>query len=137
MPAIEKEAIGLPSASADQIAFDRQLSLRHWSGQDRRSGSAAMGVSVSGYTRRERVLELPPFRRSTRDFDPDVADRNIRASGFRAVLCRAHKHFGIEFYFWAHRGDRRFISQHAVATLLSRKDIVEPLPLSPGPAAQA
>lgn len=137
MPAIEKEAACLPSAGADQIAFDRQLSLRHWSGQDRRSASAAMDVSVPRYTRRERILELPPFRRSTRDFDPNVADLNIRASGFRMVLCRAHRLHGVEFYFWAHRQDRRFISQHAVATLLRHKDLTEPVPLTPGPAPEA
>ena len=96
-----------------------------------------MGVSLSGYTRRERMLELPPIRRSTRDFDPDVADRNIRASGFRMVLCRAHRQFGIEFYFWAHRDDRRFISQHAAATLLSRKDVAAPAALTSGPAPRA
>jgi len=137
MPAPKKQAERPLSANGDQVAFDRQLSLRHWSGQDRRSGSSAMGVSLSGYTRRERMLELPPLRRSTRDFDPDAADRNIRASGFRTVLCRAHRQFGIEFYFWAHREDRRFISQHAVATLLPRKDVAEPVPLTSGPASQA
>ena len=137
MSASENEAARPPSASADQVAFDRQLSLRHWSGQDRRSASAAMDISVSRYARRERILELPPFPRSARDFDPDAAERNIRASGFQTVLCRAHRQFGIEFYFWAHREDRRFISQHAVATLLPRKDVAEPVPLTPGPAPQA
>lgn len=137
MPASEEEAARPPSATADQIAFDRQLSLRHWSGQDRRSASKAMGVSLSGYTRRERMLELPPFRRSTRDFDPDVAKRNIRASGFQMVPCRAHKLRGVEFYFWAHCQDRRFISQHAASTLLPRKDVAEPVPLTPGPMPQA
>ena len=137
MSAFENEAARPLSASTDQVAFDRQLSLRHWSGQDRRSGSSAMGVSLSGYTRRERILELPPFPRSARDFDPDAAERNIRASGFRTVLCRAHRQFGIEFYFWAHRQDRRFISQHAAATLLRHMDMIEPVPLVPGPAPEA
>lgn len=136
MSAFEKEAARPPSANANQIAFDRHLSLRHWSGQDRRSASAAMDISVSRYTRRERMLELPPFRRSTRDFNPDVAEQNIRASGFRMVLCRAHKACGVVFYFWAHRGERRFISQHAVATLLRRKDVIKPVPSMPGPASE-
>jgi len=103
--------------------FDRELSLRHWSGQDRQSASAALGVSVSTCRRRERVLELPAVCRLTPHFDPSIAERNISAAGYILKSCRAHKAHGLEFHFWTHPRELRYISKHAVETLLRHKQL--------------
>lgn len=137
MSAFKKQVPRPRPTSADQAALDLQLSLRHWSGQDRRSAAAALGVSVSYCTRRERVLELPPVRRTAPDFDPHVAERNIQASGYRLVPCRAHRAHGVEFHFWAHRGHFRYISRHAVVTLLPGMNVAGPAPATPDHSPEA
>jgi hypothetical protein len=100
-------------------AADLEISLRHIAGQHDLYSAAAVGLSVSCLRTRKWLTEVPHQIRgqTVEEFNPAWAEETIDAWDLRLQQCHAYRDMrGVEFFFWARKGDGRIFSERAKKT---------------------
>ena len=97
-------------------AADLDVAYRHLGGQHDIYAAAALGLSVSCIRTRKWLTELPHQVRgqTVEEFNPAWAEETIDAWDLRLQQCHAYRDIkGVEFFFWARKGDGRIFSKRA------------------------